>query len=164
MLYMNNGYSVEYCSDAFIHLHLQLHLNNDILCQSTRSQNGGYRSVELFLLDASVFNKPQIEFFKKHDRVRFKSLDFTFCNDDLIRELFPGRKAVTSVSIEDIPYTVKIPFSDIVHFRELSRDARMQIERDADIELSKLMTEFNKVHPKTSCMMLSKHLFLSTMD
>ena len=40
----------------------------------------------------------------------------------------------------------------------------MQVQRDADIELSKLMTEFKKVHPKKSCMMLSKHLFLSTMD
>ena len=114
--------------------------------------------------DASVFNKTQIEFFKKHDRTRFKSLDFTFCDDDFIRKLFPGRKAVTSVSIEDIPYTVKISSSDIVRFRELSCDDRIQVQRDADIELSELTTEFKKVHPKTSCMMLSKHLFLSTMD
>ena len=114
--------------------------------------------------DASVFNKTQIYFFKKHDKARFKSLDFTFCDDVFIRELFPCRKAVSSVSTDDIPYIVKKSYFDIIRFRELSRDARMQIQRDADIELSKLMVELKIVHPKTSCMMLSKHLFLSTVD
>ena len=114
--------------------------------------------------DASVFNKTQIYFFKKHDKARFKSLDVTFCDDVFIRELFPCRKAVSSVSTDDIPYIVKKSYFDIIRFRELSRDARMQIQRDADIELSKLMVELKIVHPKTSCMMLSKHLFLSTVD
>ena len=80
----------------------------------------------------------QIYFFKKHDKARFKSIDFTLL--DMHFFLFTNQN-------QSPPYYSTKLFHTLRERSYISRDARMQVQRDADIELSKLRTEWNKVNP-----------------
>ena len=80
----------------------------------------------------------QIYFFKKHDKTRFKCIDFTLL--DMHFFLFTNQN-------QSPPYYSTKLFHTLRERSYISCDARMQVQCDADIELSKLRTEWNKVNP-----------------